>query len=124
MSEYEFRRYQTTYPLFTPLRGAGHYWDHETDMFENHNRYYEAATGRYLSPEPMLQYPDFDTSSGVIKIPDTCRCDIICAPGGGYGGLACSCWPFPKRDTEYIPATTRKEWGWPENPWLSYSGSK
>lgn len=59
MSEYEFRRYQTTYPLFTPLRGAGQYWDQETDMFENHNRYYEAATGRYLSPEPLLQSPNW-----------------------------------------------------------------
>jgi RHS repeat-associated protein len=57
MTEFEFRRYQTTYPLFTRLRGAGQYWDSESDMFENHNRYYDSATGRYLSPEPLLQDP-------------------------------------------------------------------
>ncbi len=26
-------------------------------MFENWNRYYDPSTGRYLSPEPMLQSP-------------------------------------------------------------------
>lgn len=28
-------------------------------VFENWNRYYEPLTGRYLQPEPMIQYPDF-----------------------------------------------------------------
>lgn len=29
------------------------------DMFENWNRYYDPSVGRYLSPEPMLQSPNF-----------------------------------------------------------------
>ena len=76
-----------------------------------------------LNAPPPGQCVDADaayTSSGIIKIPDTCRCDVVCAPGGGYGGLACSCWRFPKRDTQYVPADLRKQWGWPENPWLAW----
>ncbi len=53
---YEFRRYQASY-YSIPLRFPGQYYDFETDMFENWNRYYEPQTGRYLSPEPLLQYP-------------------------------------------------------------------
>ncbi|WP_158625701.1 RHS repeat protein [Corallococcus carmarthensis] len=55
MESYEYQRYQTgAQPFWTPLRFAGHYYDAETDLFENWNRYYDPSVGRYLQPEPML----------------------------------------------------------------------
>ncbi|RKH72391.1 RHS repeat-associated core domain-containing protein [Corallococcus aberystwythensis] len=55
MEGYEYQRYQTgAQPFWTPLRFAGHYYDAETDLFENWNRYYDPSVGRYLQPEPML----------------------------------------------------------------------
>jgi RHS repeat-associated protein len=63
IDNYEYRRYQTgATPYFTPLRFPGHYYDQETDFFENWNRYYDPATGRYLQPEPLLQDPKFARS--------------------------------------------------------------
>ncbi|MDP1830147.1 MAG: RHS repeat-associated core domain-containing protein, partial [Archangium sp.] len=44
---------------WTALRFPGQYYDEETDLFENWNRFYDPSTGRYLSPEPMLQEPDW-----------------------------------------------------------------
>ncbi|MCY1047444.1 hypothetical protein OV208_39465 [Corallococcus sp. bb12-1] len=52
---YEYQRYQTgAQPFWTPLRFAGHYYDAETDLFENWNRYYDPSIGRYLQPERLL----------------------------------------------------------------------
>lgn len=52
---YEYQRYQTgAQPFWTPLRFPGHYYDAETDLFENWNRYYDPSIGRYLQPEPLL----------------------------------------------------------------------
>ncbi|MDP2269893.1 MAG: RHS repeat-associated core domain-containing protein [Archangium sp.] len=208
MEAYEVQMKQLgTWWGWPALRFPGQYYDAETELHENWNRYYDPQVGQYLSPEPLLQAPTFVkeealdgfsvptygyarnnplrftdpdglrtpkipggkagqlctpatcgkqasvqcgylpedsaakplnapppgqcvdadaayTSSGIVKIPDTCRCDIVCAPGGGYGGLACSCWRFPKRETQYIPADVRVANGWPTNPWLSYSGTK
>ncbi|MBL8914320.1 MAG: RHS repeat-associated core domain-containing protein [Archangium sp.] len=42
----------------TPLRFPGQYFDGETQKHENWNRFYDPMTGRYLSPEPMLQLPE------------------------------------------------------------------
>ncbi|MBL8912034.1 MAG: RHS repeat-associated core domain-containing protein, partial [Archangium sp.] len=42
---------------FPPLRFPGQYYDSESDLHENWNRYYDPLTGRYLSPEPLLQSP-------------------------------------------------------------------
>lgn len=44
---------------FPPLRFPGQYYDSESDLHENWNRYYDPLTGRYLSPEPLLQSPAF-----------------------------------------------------------------
>nr|WP_253899608.1 RHS repeat-associated core domain-containing protein [Corallococcus carmarthensis] len=56
ISAYEYRRFETgASPFWTPLRFPGQYHDAETDLFENWNRYFDASTGRYLQPEPMLQ---------------------------------------------------------------------
>ena len=37
----------------TPLRFPGQYDDTETGLHYNHHRYYDPATGRYLSPDPL-----------------------------------------------------------------------
>jgi RHS repeat-associated protein len=37
----------------TPLRFPGQYADPETGLHYNHHRYYDPATGRYLSPDPL-----------------------------------------------------------------------
>jgi RHS repeat-associated protein len=40
------------------LRGAGYqYRDAGSDLFQNWNRFYDPATGRYLEPEPLLNTP-------------------------------------------------------------------
>jgi RHS repeat-associated protein len=41
------------------LRFPGQYFDAETTKHENWNRYYDPSTGRYLSPEPMFQSPEY-----------------------------------------------------------------
>jgi RHS repeat-associated protein len=51
---YEYQRYQTGAQSFwTPLRFPGQYYDAETDLFKNWNRYYDPSIGRYLQPEPQ-----------------------------------------------------------------------
>ncbi len=35
------------------FRFAGQYYDHETDLHYNYHRYYDPATGRYLTPDPI-----------------------------------------------------------------------
>jgi RHS repeat-associated protein len=49
----------TTTRYFPPLRFPGQYYDEESDLYENWNRYYNPSTGRYLSPEPLLQSPGY-----------------------------------------------------------------
>lgn len=44
-------------PWFPPIRMPGQYFDEETGFHENWNRFYDPVTGRYLSPEPLLQSP-------------------------------------------------------------------
>lgn len=44
---------------FPPLRFPGQYFDEESDLHENWNRYMDPTGGRYLSPEPMLQMPAY-----------------------------------------------------------------
>jgi RHS repeat-associated protein len=57
---YEYHRYEAGFvPFWTPLRFPGQYYDAESDLFENWNRYYEATAGRYLGPEPILLNPKY-----------------------------------------------------------------
>ncbi len=56
----EYRRYSSkALPWFPNLRFPGQHWDEETDLFENWNRFYDPGSGRYLSPEPLLQSPAY-----------------------------------------------------------------
>jgi RHS repeat-associated protein len=51
----ESQRFQVgAQPFWIPLRLPGQYDDAETDLFENWNRFYAPAIGRYLQPEPMM----------------------------------------------------------------------
>ncbi|MBX7096513.1 MAG: hypothetical protein K1X89_02275 [Myxococcaceae bacterium] len=55
MSGYQFQRYEAgATPWWPPVRFPGQYFDEETGLHENWNRFYDPQTGRYLSPEPML----------------------------------------------------------------------
>ncbi len=56
---FEYRRYQSgvANPFFPNLRFPGQYHDVESDLFENWNRYYDAFSGRYIQPEPLLNSP-------------------------------------------------------------------
>jgi RHS repeat-associated protein len=59
LETYEYQRYQTgASPFWTPLRLAGHYYDPETELFENLNRNYDPSLGRYVQPEPIFSNPD------------------------------------------------------------------
>lgn len=56
----DYRRNEVGAQAWWPAqRLPGQYHDEETDLFENWNRFYDATTGRYLSPEPYLQRPGF-----------------------------------------------------------------
>jgi RHS repeat-associated protein len=58
MEGYEYRRYQTGAAWFwTPLRFPGQYYDPETDLVQNWNRFYDPISGRYCEAEPLLDQP-------------------------------------------------------------------
>jgi RHS repeat-associated protein len=60
---FEYRKFEAgATPYLVPLRYPGQYFDEETEFHENWNRYYDPSTGRYLSPEPLLQSPNWVTS--------------------------------------------------------------
>lgn len=62
MEAYEVKMKQYDIAEFwTPLRFPGQYYDEETELHENWNRYYDPTTGRYLQPEPLLDSPQFLT---------------------------------------------------------------
>ncbi|HEY0880125.1 MAG TPA: RHS repeat-associated core domain-containing protein, partial [Archangium sp.] len=57
---YELRAKQAwVWWAWTPLRYPGQYFDAETELHENWNRYYDPSIGRYLSPDPILEGPKF-----------------------------------------------------------------
>jgi RHS repeat-associated protein len=63
MAGYEYQRHQTgAQPFWTPLGFPGQYHDAETDLFQNWNRFYDAAIGRYLESEPYSATPDYPVS--------------------------------------------------------------
>lgn len=68
----EFDRvHRETTPYFPPMRWPGQYYDEETDLFENWNRYYDPRGGGYLAPEPLLQSPTYvrNMAQGGMTVP-------------------------------------------------------
>nr|MBA2708243.1 RHS repeat-associated core domain-containing protein [Gemmatimonadaceae bacterium] len=60
IDSYEYRRYQSgAQPFWVPLRFPGQYYDEETDLHENWNRYYDPSIGAYTQPEPLMSNPGF-----------------------------------------------------------------
>lgn len=56
---FQLRRCQSQAQAFhIPLRFPGQYFDAETGMHENWNRYYHPDIGRYLTVEPLLYSPE------------------------------------------------------------------
>lgn len=53
---------------YTPLRFPGQYFDKETGLHYNVNRYYDPSVGRYLMQDPLGLYPS-PNPSGYVKNP-------------------------------------------------------
>jgi RHS repeat-associated protein len=57
---YEYRKFDPgSSPAWLPLRFPGQYYDAETDLVQNRNRFYDASVGRYLAPDPIWQNAGF-----------------------------------------------------------------
>lgn len=55
---YQYQRYQSTAsPSWMSLRYPGQYYDQESSLAQNWNRFYDGLTGRYKSPEPLVHNP-------------------------------------------------------------------
>ncbi|MFB7667112.1 DUF6531 domain-containing protein [Kitasatospora sp. NPDC056138] len=61
----------TTWPAgsstYTPLRFPGQYFDPETRLHYNVNRYYDPATARYTSPDPLGLAPSPNPANYVVN---------------------------------------------------------
>jgi RHS repeat-associated protein len=69
----------------TPLRFPGQYEDPETGLHYNHHRYYDPATGRYLSPDPLGLVPAPNPHAYVLNpcvLADPLGLDPAAAAGG------------------------------------------
>ena len=49
-----------------PLRYRGYYYDDETGLYYVSSRYYDPEIGRWISPEPNVDYGEFDEGSGLL----------------------------------------------------------
>jgi RHS repeat-associated protein len=74
----------------TPLRFPGQYADPETGLHYNNQRYYDPATGRYLSPDPLGLAPgpnphSYVPNPSVLADPLGLACGPGASDDGGYG---------------------------------------
>ncbi len=49
-----------------PLRYRGYYYDAETGLYYVSSRYYDPEIGRWISPEPNVDYGEFDEGAGLL----------------------------------------------------------
>jgi len=49
-----------------PFRYRGYYFDNETGLFYVGSRYYDPEVGRWLSPEPNVDFGEFDEGAGLL----------------------------------------------------------
>ena len=49
-----------------PFRYRGYYYDEETGFYYVSSRYYNPEIGRWISPEPNVDYGEFDEGAGLI----------------------------------------------------------
>ncbi|MFF5767786.1 RHS repeat-associated core domain-containing protein [Streptomyces tanashiensis] len=60
-------QWNTNSTAYTPLRFPGQYFDPETGLHYNFNRYYDPEVGRYLSPDPLGIAPSINHYSYVVN---------------------------------------------------------
>lgn len=68
---FEYDRRNSNAKYFPPMRFPGQYFDEETDLHENWNRFYDPATGSYTTTEPLLQSPTYlrAMAQGGVSVP-------------------------------------------------------
>ena len=67
-----YNQYRTTGTMATtlgqlnPLRYRGYVYDTETGFYYVSSRYYDPEIGRWISPEPNVDYGEFDEGAGLV----------------------------------------------------------
>jgi len=49
-----------------PFRYKGYYYDTEAGLYYVNSRYYDPETGRWISPEPNVDFEEFDEGAGLL----------------------------------------------------------
>jgi len=78
----------------TPLRFPGQYLDDETGLHYNHQRYYDPATGGYLTPDPLGLAPG-PNPHAYVRNPQIIADPLGLEPGGTAAGTGRSVFTEP-----------------------------
>ena len=58
--------YMSGIGLANPFRYRGYFYDSETGFYYVSSRYYDPEIGRWISPEPNVDYGEFDEGAGLF----------------------------------------------------------